>query len=344
MKATVISALSALCVGLVAAAPRHAPLHKREYSYTTTTEVVYEDVTAIVYVDAATASAHANSHSHSWSWSHAAATTTPHSTTAVSQSTSETPVQTPAQEAEQKYEYNYEHEQQQEQAYQPEESAPEASTTPAATQAPTTTEQAYVPSSEPTKEAEQVKTEAQTQQQEYVAEPEPEYKAPQSINDGHKGEVTFYDAGLGACGWTNDGSTENVVALAHGYMGDQSNGNPHCGKMMEVTCNGKSVMAKVVDKCMGCVSSMFSVHSTYANSCLSLEWISIYRVAPLARLQTLTPADSKTAARGSLCRLVLACLIILPITCLSISTGQGGKPDGKLLSAYVVQKVNDRRL
>ena len=30
------------------------------------------------------------------------------------------------------------------------------------------------------------------------------------------GDITFYEAGLGACGWNNDGATEDVFALAHG--------------------------------------------------------------------------------------------------------------------------------
>ena len=38
-------------------------------------------------------------------------------------------------------------------------------------------------------------------------------------------------------------------------MGEQSNGNPYCGRTATITANGKSVVAKLVDKCMGCVSS-----------------------------------------------------------------------------------------
>lgn len=30
------------------------------------------------------------------------------------------------------------------------------------------------------------------------------------------GDITFYETGLGACGWTNDGNSEDVFALAHG--------------------------------------------------------------------------------------------------------------------------------
>ncbi|OBT61408.1 hypothetical protein VE03_09500 [Pseudogymnoascus sp. 23342-1-I1] len=67
------------------------------------------------------------------------------------------------------------------------------------------------------------------------------------------GDITFYTAGLGACGLTSDGSAENVVALPYEFMGTQSNGNPFCGKTVTIEYGGKTVQATVVDKCMGCV-------------------------------------------------------------------------------------------
>jgi hypothetical protein len=68
------------------------------------------------------------------------------------------------------------------------------------------------------------------------------------------GDITYYTAGLGACGSTSDGDAEKVVALPHGLMGTQSNGNPYCGKTITVKCSatGKTTTATVVDKCMGC--------------------------------------------------------------------------------------------
>ena len=72
------------------------------------------------------------------------------------------------------------------------------------------------------------------------------------VGEPCSGDITFYDTGLGACGWTNDGTTENVFALAHGMMGARSNGNPFCGRQAEVTLNGKTVIGKLVDKCGGC--------------------------------------------------------------------------------------------
>ncbi|KAH8596338.1 hypothetical protein B0O99DRAFT_620132 [Bisporella sp. PMI_857] len=69
------------------------------------------------------------------------------------------------------------------------------------------------------------------------------------------GELTYYDPvpeSYGACGWHNDGLKEKVIALPHGLMGTQSNGNPYCGRKVTILHNGKSTVAEVVDKCMGC--------------------------------------------------------------------------------------------
>lgn len=67
------------------------------------------------------------------------------------------------------------------------------------------------------------------------------------------GDITFYDTGLGACGITSV-DTDKVVALPWQFMGEQSNGNPYCGRTISITCDatGKSTTAVVVDKCMGC--------------------------------------------------------------------------------------------
>jgi hypothetical protein len=66
------------------------------------------------------------------------------------------------------------------------------------------------------------------------------------------GDITYYQASLGACGITNDGDTELVIALPHELMGTQSNGNPYCGKTVTIEKDGVSITATVVDKCMGC--------------------------------------------------------------------------------------------
>ncbi|KAG6015873.1 hypothetical protein E4U43_004651 [Claviceps pusilla] len=70
----------------------------------------------------------------------------------------------------------------------------------------------------------------------------------------HKGDLTYYAIGLGACGEDDSGkdNTANIVALSHLLMGSQSNGNPMCGKTVTIHGNGKSTSAVVRDKCMGC--------------------------------------------------------------------------------------------
>lgn len=69
----------------------------------------------------------------------------------------------------------------------------------------------------------------------------------------YSGDITYYNpaGGYGACGWTIQDS-DPTVALAHGMMGDQSNGNPWCGKKITISFNGETHSATVGDKCMGC--------------------------------------------------------------------------------------------
>jgi len=77
--------------------------------------------------------------------------------------------------------------------------------------------------------------------------------APAAAN-ARSGELTFFKVGLGSCGYNDAGkdNSENIVALSHLLMGEQSNGNPMCGKTITVSYGGKTVQAVVRDKCMGC--------------------------------------------------------------------------------------------
>lgn len=70
------------------------------------------------------------------------------------------------------------------------------------------------------------------------------------------GKGTYYDTGLGACGWTNQDS-DYIVAVSHFLyepetINGNSNNNNLCGKMIRASYEGKSVDVKVVDECMGC--------------------------------------------------------------------------------------------
>lgn len=75
-----------------------------------------------------------------------------------------------------------------------------------------------------------------------------------STSSTHSGDLTYYDVGLGACGFDDNGldMSDNIVALSHEMMGTQSNGNPYCNRKVVITANGKTVTATVRDKCMGC--------------------------------------------------------------------------------------------
>ncbi|KAK7750826.1 hypothetical protein SLS62_007225 [Diatrype stigma] len=74
------------------------------------------------------------------------------------------------------------------------------------------------------------------------------------------GDLTHYDAGLGACGWTNTAS-DMIVALAIAQYGTDANPNNAavCGKQIAINYNGKTVVAEVVDKCWGCASGDIDV-------------------------------------------------------------------------------------
>ncbi|KAI1814454.1 RlpA-like double-psi beta-barrel-protein domain-containing protein-containing protein [Poronia punctata] len=68
----------------------------------------------------------------------------------------------------------------------------------------------------------------------------------------YAGEITYYEPGLGACGWTN-GANELVAAVSP----SQYSGN--CGKRATIRKDGKTVHVKVVDKCPGCKSGSIDV-------------------------------------------------------------------------------------
>ncbi|CAD6582290.1 MAG: hypothetical protein ASARMPREDX12_000894 [Alectoria sarmentosa] len=64
--------------------------------------------------------------------------------------------------------------------------------------------------------------------------------------------VTYFGGGLGACGWSNDTTSEDFFALAHEMMGLQSNGNPFCGRTAAIVYQGNAIHGTLTDKCMGC--------------------------------------------------------------------------------------------
>ncbi|KAE8323321.1 hypothetical protein BDV39DRAFT_182287, partial [Aspergillus sergii] len=92
------------------------------------------------------------------------------------------------------------------------------------------------------------------------------------------GQVTYYDTATSSlapssCGYTNDGSTEDVLALPVGMMQDSD-----CGRMVTVHYNGKVVSGKVVDKCMGCDSTSIDLSRHFFNSLASEDAGRLYNV------------------------------------------------------------------
>ncbi|MFE3829550.1 RlpA-like double-psi beta-barrel domain-containing protein [Streptomyces sp. NPDC059092] len=70
------------------------------------------------------------------------------------------------------------------------------------------------------------------------------------------GQATWYNTGLGACGWSNNDS-ELVVAISTTLYGNYPNPNnsPQCGRQIRVNGPLGSVVVRVVDKCMGCATN-----------------------------------------------------------------------------------------
>ncbi|CAG8469990.1 14021_t:CDS:1 [Dentiscutata erythropus] len=75
------------------------------------------------------------------------------------------------------------------------------------------------------------------------------------IEKRNSGDITFYSAGLGACGKRNKNS-DKICALSRDLFGSSpggnSNKNKNCGRKLKITCGKKSVTVTVVDLCEGC--------------------------------------------------------------------------------------------
>ncbi|CAG8763407.1 17233_t:CDS:1 [Racocetra persica] len=87
-----------------------------------------------------------------------------------------------------------------------------------------------------------------------------------------KGEATFYNTGLGACGITS--SDDQLIAALPAPVYDSfiPDGNPNhctaCGKTATVVCGDKSVTVTIVDRCPGCKSGDIDL-SPAAFKCLA---------------------------------------------------------------------------
>jgi len=109
-----------------------------------------------------------------------------------------------------------------------------------------------------------------------AAQPEPAVPTPSSPPSGgvpsnaNEGDITYYNVGVGACGYDDTGAdeTKNIVALPHAFMdaistatsfGPNQPAHPLCDKTITVQANGKEIECVVRDKCMGCAVNSIDV-------------------------------------------------------------------------------------
>jgi expansin (peptidoglycan-binding protein) len=97
------------------------------------------------------------------------------------------------------------------------------------------------------------------------------------VKRGFGGRGTFYAVGLGACGNVNT-DAESVVALNAAQYGSGYPG-PECGKQIQITANGKTETATIVDLCPGCghgdldlSPSLFEKFAHPDVGVLSIDW------------------------------------------------------------------------
>ncbi|MEW1718569.1 RlpA-like double-psi beta-barrel domain-containing protein [Streptomyces sp. NPDC093109] len=86
---------------------------------------------------------------------------------------------------------------------------------------------------------------------------------PDAVQVQVAGQATWYNTGLGACGWYNNDS-ELVVAISPALYGTYPNPNnsPACGRRMAVSGPWGSVTVTVVDRCAGCATNDIDLSPT----------------------------------------------------------------------------------
>lgn len=96
------------------------------------------------------------------------------------------------------------------------------------------------------------------------------------------GDVTHWEGGLGACGWTVNTESDFQIAMPVGMMGALSNSNPYCGRSLTIKnpITGATAQATVGDKCMGCTGHSIDLTNALFNAiargcdgrCSGYEW------------------------------------------------------------------------
>ena len=86
----------------------------------------------------------------------------------------------------------------------------------------------------------------------------------------YTGDLTWYQTGLGACGWDNTAS-DHIVAISldifDAYYTADPNSNPLCGRYVSITGkDGSQYQAKVVDRCTGCAKGDLDLSEDFFNT------------------------------------------------------------------------------
>ncbi|KAI0185866.1 expansin family protein [Xylaria flabelliformis] len=89
----------------------------------------------------------------------------------------------------------------------------------------------------------------------------------------YSGDITYYDLGLGACGYDDSGvgTTKHIVAISHADWYNRGSGtslgidmpnHPWCDQTITIQAGGKSTTALVHDICPGCAAGSIDVSSS----------------------------------------------------------------------------------
>ncbi|KAJ5951919.1 Barwin-related endoglucanase [Penicillium vulpinum] len=76
------------------------------------------------------------------------------------------------------------------------------------------------------------------------------------VGQAYGGDLTWYETGLGACGWYNNGGdyvcAVSRIVFDHANVDGNPNHNPLCGRRIHIQRGGNGIDVTLVDRCEGC--------------------------------------------------------------------------------------------